>query len=538
MKKIYYTILCGLLITASSCKKFLDVNNTNPNAPVTATVDLVLPQALVQTAATSVTFNSYGAYVGGGQANAGGFGGFGSVLTYSYTTADNNGLWSQSYDNINDYQYVINNSTATGPYKNFNAIARIMKAFAYQRLVDVYGDLPYTQAAKGLANLTPKYDKAEDIYKDLFAQIDTAITSLNAANDPLKTIPTNKGVNGTIDVLNYSGTDGFTHTKWIQFANTIKLRLLIRIQNVSSLAATFNAQKTKLSAFTDADFIAADVMVQPGYTKQTGKQNPAYNAYAYDAVGNQAQTSTIPTWYADSFYDQATLYDPTRQGLLYQTTSGFNQLGYTGSDAANAPTGGNWYKGENGTGVLKGPVAAYPIMLLAEADFLKAEASLIGLVPSLNMSTEFKAGITASFDYLQRKADGTNTTDFDLAAEVDDYIAINGDPDNGLPRPYLVDLSLASNNAERLEAIITQKWIALNYLTHNESWAEYRRTGYPLSTSDGSEDFSFASLQSTSPRPDKLPVRVLYPATEYSLNAANAPANISAFTTRIFWDAN
>lgn len=562
MKKIYYTILCGLLISASSCKKYLDINDKNPNNLTTAGVDLILPQALAQTAATSVTFNSYGAWVGGFQANAGGFGGFGSVLTYNYTTSDNTGLWSQSYDNINDYQTVINQTTADGPYKNFNAAARIMKAFAYQRLVDVYGDLPYSQAVKGLKNLTPKYDKAEDIYKDLLLQIDTAVKSFQIADDPLKTIPLASGVNGTIDIVN-GGDAG----KWIALANTVKLRLLIRIQNVSSLAAVYTAEKASLSGAT---FVTTDVVAQPGYVKQDGKQNPAYNAYGKTSTDASSQTSTLPTTYAKGFYDGTKLYDPYRQPLMYQNTGSFNQLGYTGSDAPTAPTGGNWLPANvtssvGSLGILKGPTAPSVIMLAAESYFLQAEGRLIGLVSSGSANDYFYQGMTASFTFLYKAANGNTysgkldavtkdalpITAAQIKAQVDDYVATNGSDATlaDFPKLYLTDLSLATTDAQRLEAIITQKWIALNYINSNESWAEYRRTGYPTVTPQfyvnggnqvpiDTKYTTFASLQSTSSRPDKLPVRVLYPASEYSLNSGNAPSGINPFTSRIFWDAN
>lgn len=566
MKKIYYTLLCGLLITASSCKKYLDVNNTNPNNLVTAGVDIILPQALAQTAATSVTFNSYAAWVGGFQANAGGFGGFGSVLTYNYTTSDNTGLWSQSYDNINDYQTIINQSTIDGPYKNFNAVARVMKAFAYQRLVDVYGDLPYSQAVKGLKNLTPKYDKAEDIYKDLLLQLDTAVKSFKIADDPLKTIPLAKGVNGTIDIVN-SGDAG----KWIAFANTLKLRLLIRIQNVSSLAAVYAAEKASLS---DATFVTTDVTAQPGYVKQDGKQNPAYNAYGKSATDASSQTSTLPTIYAVGFYDGTKLYDPYRKPLMYQNATAFNQLGYTGSDAPTAPSGGNWLPNAisdpvGSLGILKGPTAPSIIMLASESYFLQAEGRLTGVINSGKAEDYFYQGITASFTFLYKAANSNTYSgklDADknaiqisaaqIKAQVDDYVATNGSDATlaDFPKLYLTDLSLATTDAQKLEAIITQKWIALNYVTSNEAWADYRRTGYPTVTPQHyvshdaagnpvdqpiTTDYTnFASTQSVSTRPDKLPVRVLYPASEYSLNSNNAPSGINPFTSRIFWDAN
>jgi len=532
-KAIYSFFLCGVVLLGSSCKKYLDVNEVNPNSPTAATVDLILPQALAATAAATFTFDQYGAWVGGVQANAGGIGGFGAVLTYNYTTSDDNGLWSQSYNNINDYQYIINNTTADGDYKYFNGAARIMKAFAYQRLVDLYGDVPYTEAVKGLSNLTPKYDKAEDIYTSLLTVLDSAIVSMKSPATST-TVALGTGTNGKVDVL-----FGGDVTQWVKFANTIKLRMLLRIQKVSSLSAAFNAGKAKL----ENNFLTTNAIVQPGYAAgQDGKQNPAWNALIYNASGTSSNNNFLPTKYAVGFYDGNKIVDDFRGELVYKDYNNSNRLGITTSDVPTAPPGGPWFTGDgsgtsaSGYGIFKGPAMGTPIMLAAESYFLQAEGNLIGLVSGA-AETNFDNGIQASMDYLDRDASLALRADDDLGEALTTYQTDNAGN-------YLVDYSSATSDEERLEAIITQKWIAMNRITSNEGWAEYRRTDYPRTTPStkfpgvATPVNSFASAQSTSPRPDKLPVRVLYPSSEYSLNPANAPGNINAFTSRIFWDAN
>ncbi|MBK5210474.1 MAG: SusD/RagB family nutrient-binding outer membrane lipoprotein, partial [Flavobacteriaceae bacterium] len=80
----------------------------------------------------------------------------------------------------------------------------------------------------------------------------------------------------------------------------------------------------------------------------------------------------------------------------------------------------------------------------------------------------------------------------------------------------------ASNN--KLEAIITQKWIAVNGITAEQSWFDYSRTGYP-------SNLPISSQATSSDRP----VRLYYPASEFSSNGANVPAQPNAFTAKIFW---
>lgn len=129
------------------------------------------------------TFSNTLGDVGGQRANGGGFGGFGDVVTYQWT--NNNGgfttLWTATYDNVNDYQYVIRETTSDPKQAYATSIARIMKSMAFARLVDQFNDVPYSEALQGNKILTPKFDKAEDVYQDLVKQLDTAMITIAAA---------------------------------------------------------------------------------------------------------------------------------------------------------------------------------------------------------------------------------------------------------------------------------------------------------------------------------------------------------------------
>jgi hypothetical protein len=549
IKILSIILLGGMLTVATSCKKYLDVN-TNPNSPTDVTPDLILPAALAQTAANNVTFNSYGAWAGGYQANAGGYGGFGSVLTYNYATSDNNGLWSSSFNNLNDYQTIINKSDAKGVYKNYNAIAKIMKAYNYIRLIDVYNDVPYTDALKGLDLLNPKYDKAEDVYRGLFRELNEAIASLALPNDPNSTIRTNTSPNSSrIDIITSGESDaapwetsaGFPSSKWTAFANTLKLKMLVRARAVPTFAATLAEEKAKLQSAT---FVTYDVKAQPGYTGQGGKQNPSWDAYAYNATGGNSQLTTIPTWYAIGFYDGHKLTDDVRGVghkdplVTYKSYTVANQLGITDAFVPSASTtGGQWYTGTaTGTsgdalGVLKGPSMAQPLLLASESYFLQSEANLFGILPggTSATTTAFNNGIKASIRYLYTtQAEGLSSV-YEGDPDFEEYLDEN-------PTSPLVHFELALTDAQKLEAIITQKWISENYIHSNEGWSDYRRTGYPRVVPGGDKYQTFASVQSSSTRVDKLPVRVLYPASEYALNSANVPQGINAFTSRVFYD--
>src|SRR5690606_1655627 len=140
MKKILNLLLIGLIVvTSSSCNKVLDINE-NPNDGLTATPELILPHAIPATANQKYNYNIYGGQTIGYYANGGGVSGWGSIITYNYTTTDYQVLWNTTYDILNDFEYVLKDTEQEGneQYAYYNAIAKIMKAYNFQLLVDTY----------------------------------------------------------------------------------------------------------------------------------------------------------------------------------------------------------------------------------------------------------------------------------------------------------------------------------------------------------------------------------------------------------------
>lgn len=546
MKKIIYLLSGVSLFFFASCKKYLDINS-NPNDATTSTPELVLPQAITTSGSVTSSYNSYGAALAGYTANGGGYSGFGSYISYDFTTGNYASLWADTYDNLQDYSFVIKKSTGVVQYNYYNAVARIMTAYGFQLLVDTYNDLPYKEAFQGAANLRPKYDKAEDVYKDIAAQIDTAITLINdgIANETdqiKKPIPL---TSLTDPLFSRISTAGNAHLiNWKKFANTIKLRLIVR----SNGKVAFNN-----TTFSPEGFITADALVNPGYAKQSGKQNPAWNTWAYSYTGSSSGSSglsRLPSIYILTFYDKKKITDDKRAAVVFKTypNTPRNQLGNETNPTPTTTATSNpivpkqaapsaWYKGTNATtytkvGIFKGFDAAAPLILATESYFLQAEAALKGIITG-NAQALYTSGIDASFNYLYQ--DNTNL----IPAAPSPYSAPATDAAayrTANAGNKLVDYTAAANDAERLEAIITQKYIALNMICSHEPWNDYRRTGYPKVVAGSTDpELSFASITSISPRADKLPTRVLYPASEFSNNSANVPKNIDKFASLIFW---
>jgi hypothetical protein len=519
MKKLIlgFVVIAGF-VGLNSCKKELDIN-TNPNSLTSASPNLVLPLAITNTASLVSSMNDYGSEVVGYAANAGGYGGFGSSWTYNYAPSQGEYYWDFGYGILENYQYIINASEGSDANAYYNASSKIMKAFIYQMLVDEFNSIPYTGALKGDTTLKPGYDDASTIYPSLASLLDTAIAEINAAQSPTL-------LSAGVDPL-FAGD----MTSWKQFANTLKLRLIIRASAEIKFPNT---------TFSSDGFLTDDAIVNPGYKLATGQVSPSWGSWAASYTGSRVGTAWIPATYVFGYYDGHQLSDAWRGSVIYFNfpNTPTNQLGVMPpNNTLTSPSqAGGWYAGDgsgtslgNTTGVMKGPNMGEPLILLAESDFLQSEADIRGIL-SGDAKTDFDNGIVASFTYLYKLPSNTVKPGLDPVADAQAYMAANS-------TSYLVNFDLATTTTQKTEAIITQKYIALNFINGEEAWSEYRRTGYPVSSSTTLNNpyGSFASIQSQATRPDHLPTRLPYPGTEASTNGSNVPQNISVYTSTIFW---
>src|SRR5690242_1964897 len=265
MKKLMILFSGIIMLAGAGCKKdFLDIN-TNPNTATNTTPELVLPNALAVTAArqiTNYTFISgwmgYWAISGSYALNTNDF------TTYKQTTDFGDGLWRNIYDNLEDYNYIEQAGTAQNkPF--YVAAAKIMKAYEYQQLVDMFNNVPYTNALQGTTQILPTYDDAQAIYDSLVANIDIAV-GLMAQPEAQ--------ASETSDIMFGGDTQ-----LWIQFANTLKLRILLR-QSQIGRDAYITGEIGKISG----GYLTQDAAVNPGYVQTDGKMNPFYD-FCFNATG-------------------------------------------------------------------------------------------------------------------------------------------------------------------------------------------------------------------------------------------------------------
>src|SRR5690606_1318908 len=226
-KNILYSTTVAAVLLLGSCKKDKFDINANPDdvTDVFVTPTVLLPGALQTTSAIVATDWDFLQMWMGYWARSGSYQSLTEIETYRFTNNFQNQIWNDLYANANNYNLMITKAQENGA-GTYEAIGRIMKSHNFQILVDVYNNVPYFDAFKGTAVPTPKYDKGEDIYRDLFAQLDTAVMLLNDAD------ATSAALNpeiATADLV-YKGNTA----AWKRFANTLRLRLIMHLHNGAS----------------------------------------------------------------------------------------------------------------------------------------------------------------------------------------------------------------------------------------------------------------------------------------------------------------
>jgi len=498
MKKIKYLVLSLVLAGAVvSCDNYLDIN-TSPNAPSAENVtpDLMLSGAInepfeeitnranelgnvfMNTWAGDVN-NITGAYL--------------DEFALNLTTNFHTDIWDRLYRNTGTLSVIARNTDPK--YDNIKAIAKIMKVYYFQPIVDVYGDAPYFEAHLFGDNTNPAYTDDQAIYRDFIVQLDEAISLIdNASSNAV-----DPGVNDPI----YAGS----MSDWKKFANTLKLRVLLReATKAETNAASASYLTAQFANMANAQFVTSDVTLNPGYINENNRQNPFWGNFGFLPNGDPRfdNTLVVATDYVAKFMSGATTQNNVSTGLydariekLFTPVSGAVVGVIQGDDNTTAPPA----LSHLGSGLLKSADQDSYIMTAAESYLLQAEAIQRGYLAG-NAKDMFDAGVTASFNL--------------LGADQSTY---NNDG---------INLIGWTGSANKIEAIMTQKWIALCGINGLESWIEYTRTGFPA-----------VPLATTAQQAAK-PNRLLYPSSEHSGNAVNVPAQsqADAFSTHVFWDEN
>jgi hypothetical protein len=484
MNKFKYSLLTmtlGAIIFASSCQKVLDIN-TDPNNLNTAKPEFVLPAAQQQMAVViSDQFDLVGAVWG--QYWTGGYGvSTSSIENYNMTFAQANAGWRDSYSqSLKDFNYLIESGEP-----RYAGVAKISSAYIFQLLVDLYGDIPFDEALQGDKGIiSPKYNTEQEVYSKLIPLIDQGIRDLDSIS-PSPSIVFRELGN---EDLFYGGNKA----KWKAFANTLKLKILVRSNSNSAAINLLNSGVPLISNSSD-DF-------KFRFYESNKNVNPIYNNFVNTTNGNYyvATKSSI---------DLLTSLSDPRIRKIYTVGSAGDSGVYSGNvnvDINSYPSGGvNTKFSRPNTTYVYGPLI--PVFLLSswESKFLQAETLIRN---GQDASSLLEAAIAENFSYYDLTStdasDYFNTLGFDPSSSIDDQINI----------------------------LAVQKWISMNGLQMTEGWIEsvrFDRAGNTIFKN------IFTSPSNNSLGAGVYPSSFVYPSSEINSNP-NVPRN-RVVTDRRFWD--
>ncbi|MDR2275072.1 MAG: SusD/RagB family nutrient-binding outer membrane lipoprotein [Sphingobacterium sp.] len=394
------------------------------------------------------------------------------------------------------------------------ALANIMWVYAFHRLTDHFGPIPYFGAAEA-SDVIP-YDPMDKIYADFFVRLTTAV-------DQLKALPAGTTIFQGYDLM-YNGNV----ENWIRFANSMRLRLALRISKIDPLKAKSEAEAAVASGVMNSNTQNASML-----KSLSGNDT---NGLSQVAVWNEFSMSSTIASYLKGYEDPrlGIYFQPSQSGQLFNSVrNGATaiDLGQARNQSrANSNVGTYWvrYNGE----VLEGNFTQnFQVMCAAESFMLRAEAALNGWNMDGTAQSLYEQGIRLSMgqwgisdettirNYLSSDKLPTTPGDYHNSA------AVAGTP-----------IKWGSTVLEQREQIGVQKWLAI-YPNGMEAWAEYRRTGYPK---------MYAVLQSDNP---DLPSgtfikRLPYPLTEVTDNLSELTKGRALLggadnaATKLWWDVD
>ncbi len=387
-----------------------------------------------------------------------------------------------------------------------HALLQIWKVFMYQRISDYWGPIPYSAVGNGESSVP--YDPQDKIYDDFFVLLDDALNVLNQ----------HKGENafGSNDQIYGGDIDS-----WIRFANTLRLRVAMRISYVDPGKAKTEAEKAVAGGVIESNDQNAIFKTTPDSWNALNIMLP-WNEFrmsaAMESVLKGYEDPRLPQYFSPTV-NSVEAGTPEWRGLR----NGYNIAELSADDLHynNLSMMGPRWADPNAKG--SNPIE---VMLASEAYFLRAEGALNGWNMGGTAEEFYNKGITASLSFWGADADAISA-----------YLQSEKTPiaTHDAPQPMTdIPVKFSSDPDEQLEQIMTQKWLAL-YPDGWEAWSEARRTDLPR---------LYPRMHSDNPDvpADQMIRRIGFTDVEYNTNAAaveeakgylNGPDNAA---TRLWWN--
>lgn len=375
------------------------------------------------------------------------------------------------------------------------AIVKIQRVLIFSRITDAYGDIPYSEAGKGFLEgiRFPKYDKQSDIYADMLTTLESAAGTLGGGG---------ASSFGSADLI-YAGDAA----KWEKFANSLMLRLAMRMVKVDPAGAESWANKAIAGGVMESN---ADIAFTQ-YEDSPNDGGPNVNPLTKCFTSRHQNQVKISKTFMDFMKDRN---DP-RVSVLCSTIDGNTDFDAQIGQDINNPERGDANSKPNinifgGSGVIIYD-APFFFQTYAEVEFMLAEAAELWGAGDGNVEGHYNAGVRAAMGYLSMYGHGVEIT----STQMDDYLAAN---------PFVT--------GDALKMINEQYWVA-TFGNGLESFSNWRRSGFPELVPVEDQALLTGGV---------IPRRFIYPGSEKLNNPTNVEEAIAAQggedknTNRVWWD--
>ncbi|GAB4023428.1 SusD/RagB family nutrient-binding outer membrane lipoprotein [Spirosoma koreense] len=519
MNRLVKNILCAapLFLLLSSCDKGFEEMNVDPNKYSEVVPEYLFTRALLDGVSTNFTG---AAYLTIGQSMQ-------HFATYKEVPAAgdkyfNYGYSTSSWDayagtnagqgSVISIRQVIDAVSSNPANVNKLSAARIWKAYIFHRLTDLYGDIPYFDAGKALAdkNYGPKYDTQQAIYADLLKELDESIAAFDAS----------KTTFGNADLM-----FGGDVTKWKKFAYSLMLRLGMRLTEVDPAMAKTWVQKAIAGGVILDDADRAVIAYVDG--SQTASRNFIANGLLSTDYITPGGDNVEGGKFAKTLIDYlkntrdprlnviSIVWTTTDNKTFTADTTTARQSGMPNAAYNSLPANFNSFSEPNPNTLLKYS-APLVVMGNSEMNLLLAEAVVRGWYTGITATAAYENAVKANMRQWALFGTGGVISD----AKINAYLAAN---------PY----KASGTTAQQLEQIGTQKWVSLFLEDEYEIFSNWRRTGYPVLTPTNYPGNLTGG---------KIPTRFVIPDSEGTYNNANfvdartRQGGTNTLSSVVWWD--
>jgi len=499
MKKILFISTFVLGMSFASCDSYLDINE-NPSSPTESNIktSILMPAVEMNVAASYGNFlRIAGGYHSQHYAHLNGTSNYVDYSQFTMSATRSSSTYTQfNQKALQNLKTIITMSTEEEDWGTLLA-ATVLRAFVYEALVDCYGEVPYLEALD-TEILTPKYDDGQTVYEGVLAEIDAALEKVSNSN---------------IVCTNFLFPSA-TASSWIQFANALKLKMLMRMANVK------NVQSEVAALIAEDNFPATDVSFKGCWGNDVGQMNPFYSEEFSSAFGSTqtniaANLAIIGTMMVKNAEGDIEYQDPRLEAFFAKNSNGDYIGSVSGTNYPSTSKLTSWCR----------PVVSYdmPVYLItvSEIEFFKAEY-YARYGSQGDAASHYAAAIEASF----------------ASAGVDGADA------------YVARYPYEQSNFKK--SIGLAKWVALSGVNPFEAWCEMRRLDYPtFGTAKGSDFYQLGndnSFNTTRYVPGTLytPIQVFgqigdnkilerYPYAESSSARNPNTPSFPGYTSPVFW---